>query len=75
MATIDDLNTSIPNLSRPEAELLIKKLRESRRIPKKKRLVVTRQSKPKISKKPDDLIASLSEKQKQQLLALLEGTK
>ena len=72
MATINDLNISITNLSHEAQQLLIKQLRESRRIPKKKRVVVGRKA---TSKKPKDLISSLTNEQKKQLLKLLEGTK
>ena len=72
MATINDLNISITNLSYEAQQLLIKQLRESRRIPKKKRVVIGRKATPKKSK---DLISSLTNEQKKQLLTLLEGTK
>jgi len=69
MATINDLNISITSLSHEAQQLLIKQLRESRRIPKKKRVVVGRKA---TSKKSKDLILSLTKEQKEQLLKLLE---
>ena len=72
MATINDLNISITSLSHEAQQLLIKQLRESRRIPKKKRVVIGRKA---TAKKPKDLISSLTDEQKKQLLALLEERK
>ena len=72
MATINDLNTSITQMLPDEAQTLVKSLREARRINKGK-FAVRKKAGPKTPKKPEDIIPLLTDEQKQQLLALLEG--
>jgi len=69
MATIDDLNTSISEMSAQDASDLIYKIRSDRRIKKIKKKTTKKRSK----KKQTVTIKSLSEDQKQQLILELEG--
>ena len=73
MATIDDLNQSISEMSTEELNQRILDLRKSRRIPKK---VSTTKSKSAKSTKPADITSimnTMSKEELQKLLTELEG--